>query len=103
MARKPVAIQQQLVPFAESAPADDLQVEAIGDEVLIGDPELDNVKEEDTNFGANLAEDMPVKELVNKASELIRYYDNDREARSEWEEGYKKGLKTLDPDGGLDE
>ena len=103
MARKPVAIQQQLVPFAESAPADDLQVEAIGDEVLIGDPELDNVKEEDTNFGANLAEDMPVKELVNKASELIRYYDNDREARSEWEERYKKGLQTLDPDGGLDE
>ena len=103
MARKPVAIQQQLVPFAESAPADDLQVEAIGDEVLIGDPELDNVKEEDTNFGANLAEDMPAKELVNKASELIRYYDNDREARSEWEERYKKGLQTLDPDGGLDE
>jgi hypothetical protein len=103
MARKPVAIQQQLVPFAESAPADDLQVEAIGDEVLIGDPELDNVKEEDTNFGANLAEDMPAKELVNKASELIRYYDNDREARSDWEERYKKGLQTLDPDGGLDE
>jgi hypothetical protein len=103
MARKPVAIQQQLVPFAESAPADDLQVEAIGDEVLIGDPELDNVKEEDTNFGANLAEDMPAKELVNKASELIRYYDNDREARSEWEERYKKGLQTLDPDGGMDE
>ena len=103
MARKPVAIQQQLVPFAESAPADDLQVEAIGDEVLIGDPELDNVKEEDTNFGANLAEDMPAKELVNKASELIRYYDNDREARSDWEERYKKCLQTLDPEGGLDE
>ena len=103
MARKPVAIQQQLAPFAESAPADDLQVEAIGDEVLIGDPELDNVKEQDTNFGTNLAEDMPAKDLVSKASDLIRYYDNDREARSEWEERYKKGLKTLDPDGGMEE
>ena len=103
MARKPVAIQQQLAPFAEPAPADDLQVETIGDDVLIGDPELDNNPETDSTFDENLAEEMSDKELNSAASELIGYYNNDREARSEWEERYKKGLQTLDPDGGMDE
>tara|TARA_R110000824_G_scaffold251352_1_gene440019 strand:- start:1749 stop:4232 length:2484 start_codon:yes stop_codon:yes gene_type:complete len=103
MAREPVPIQQSIAPFAETAPADELQVEEIGDDVLIGDPELDNIEEIDTNFDANLAEDMDDKELNSAASELISYYNNDREARSEWEERYKKGLKTLDPDGGMEE
>ena len=103
MAREPVSIQQSIAPFSEAAPADDLQVEEIGDDVLIGDPELDNVVETDTKFDANLAEDMSDKDLNNSASELISYYNNDREARSEWEDRYKKGLKTLDPDGGMEE
>ena len=103
MAKKPVAIQQQLAPFAEPAPADELQVETIGDDVLIGDPELDNIPEADSTFDQNLAEEMSDKELNSSASELITYYNNDREARSEWEERYKKGLQTLDPDGGMDE
>ena len=103
MAREPVAIQQQLAPFAEPAPADELQVETIGDDVLIGDPELDNIPETDSTFDQNLAEEMSDKELNSAASELIGYYNNDREARSEWEERYKKGLQTLDPDGGMDE
>ena len=103
MAREPVAIQQQLVPFSESAPADELQVETIGDDVLIGDPELDNIPETDSTFDENLAEEMSDKELNSSASELISYYNNDRDARSEWENRYKKGLQTLDPDGGMDE
>ena len=103
MAREPIALQQQPIPFSESVPADELQVEEFGDDVLIGDPSLDDVDEPDNNFYANLAEEMSEKELSSKASELISYYDNDREARSEWEERYKKGLQTLDPDGGLED
>ena len=103
MARKPVAIQQQTVPFSEGAPADDLQVETIGDEVLIGDPELDKTVEPDSTFDENLAEDMSAKDLGRTASDLISYYNNDREARSEWEERYKKGLETLNPDGGMED
>ena len=86
MAREPIALQQQPIPFSESVPADELQVEEFGDDVLIGDPSLDDVDEPDNNFYANLAEEMSEKELSSKASELISYYDNDREARSEWEE-----------------
>jgi hypothetical protein len=92
------------IPFAEGAPPDDLQVESDGDDVLIGDPELDNKLEtEESSFDKNLAEDMEESELLKKASELVNYYEIDREARSEWEERYKQGLETLDPDGGLDE
>jgi hypothetical protein len=92
------------IPFAEGSPPDDLQVESDGDDVLIGDPELDNKLEtEESSFDKNLAEDMEESELLKKASELVNYYEIDREARSEWEEKYKQGLETLDPDGGLDE
>ena len=104
MAREPIPFQPDAIPFAESAPADDLQVESFGeDEVLIGDPNLDFVDEISTAFDANLAEVIGEKELDKKASYLIKYFDSDRSARSEWEERYKNGLKTLDPDGGLEE
>ena len=106
MARSPttVPIEEELAPFAEGTPLDDLQVEDIGnDEVLVGDPDLDLMPEDESNFDANLAESLDDNELARKGQTLISYYENDRESRSEWEERYKNGLKTLDPDGGLDE
>ena len=102
MARSPVPVPN--VPFAEGAPIDDLEVEQIeNNEVLIGDPESDVVEEQDNEFDSNLAEVIDEKELTAKASELIDNYNTDRSARSEWEERYKSGLKTLDPDGGSNE
>ena len=103
MARKPISLQQDMIPFTESAPSDELIVEEFGDDVLIGDPSLDDVPEKDEEFGNNLAEDLSSKELLSKASSLVAYYNNDREARSDWEERYKKGLQTLEPEGGMDE
>jgi hypothetical protein len=94
-----------IIPFAEGAPADDLMVEELPDgDVLIGDPALD-IKDElrDEDFGANLAEEIDIKELQKKAAELISLYESDREARSEWEDRYKEGLKTLDPAGGMEQ
>jgi len=104
MARQPVSLSEPLAPFSEGSPPDDLQVEEIeNDEVLIGDPGLDTSSEEESDFGSNLAELLDPKELMRKASDLISAYTDDREARSEWEDRYKKGLETLEPDGGLDE
>ena len=104
MARQPVSLSEPLAPFSEGSPPDDLQVEEIeNDEVLIGDPSLDTSSEEESDFGSNLAELLDPKELMRKASDLISAYTDDREARSEWEDRYKKGLETLEPDGGLDE
>ena len=94
-----------IIPFAEGAPADDMLIEELANgDVLIGDPELDMMDEvDDAQFDINLAEVIDEKELSRKAQELVSFYENDRAARSEWEERYKQGLKTLDPDGGLPE
>ena len=99
MAREP-----QVIPFAETMPSDEFQVEKINDdEVLIGDPSLDEIEVKDTGFDENLAEEIDAKELNGVASELISCYEADKEARSEWEFRYKQGLETLDSQGGQDE
>ena len=94
-----------IIPFAEGAPEDGLMIEDLLDgNVLIGDPELDEVNEfEEGEFGENLAEDMEDRELSRKAQEYITNYENDEEARAEWKERYKEGLQTLETDGGLSE
>jgi hypothetical protein len=94
-----------IIPFAEGLPDDSLMVEELPDgDVLVGDPKLDMQDEiSDAQFDINLAETIDEKELSRKAQELIGYYENDEEARSEWKARYTQGLKTLDPDGGLDE
>ena len=92
------------IPFAEGAPNDSLQVEDFGeDEVLIGDPDLDAEEVPDSQFDENIADEFDPRDISKKADSLVSLYESDREARSEWEERYKNGLKTLDPDGGQDE
>ena len=99
-----MAKEPKVIPFAESMPSDNLQVEKIGDnEVLIGDPALDQVKDIDTTFNENLAETIDENELVKKAGHLVHSYESDTSARAEWEERYKQGLETLDPTGGQEE
>lgn len=96
-------VEDNVIPFAESSPADDLQIEMFGEsDVLIGDPTLDDIPlEPEVEFDANLAEVIDKKQLGRKAADLIGYFESDKDARSEWEQRYKEGLKTLDPDGGL--
>ena len=104
MARSPI-LTNELAPFAEGAPADDLQVEEISqEEVLVGDPDLDiGIEDSPNDFDSNLAEVIDDRDLMRKAQTLISYFEPDKDSRSEWEERYKEGLKTVDPDGGLDE
>jgi len=97
-----MARQPNVVPFADGKPADNLEVEDIGnDEVLVGDPALDSIAEEDSTFDNNIAEEIDENDLNKKAQDLIGYFDSDKESRSDWEERYKQGLETLEPDGGM--
>ncbi len=67
-----------VIPFAEGAPSDDLMVEELPDgDVLIGDPELDDIDESDSGFDANLAEEIDARELSAKGAELVSFYEND--------------------------
>ena len=97
-----MARQPNVVPFADGKPADNLEVEDIGnDEVLVGDPALDAMSERDETFDNNIAEEIDENDLNKKAQDLIGYFDSDKESRSDWEERYKQGLETLEPDGGM--
>ena len=97
MAKDPTAV----IPFSEGAPGDNLEVEELPTgEVLVG--AFDSRQEEpETEFDQNLVGEIDQRELKDSASELIDYFEADKAGRMEWEQRYKDGLKTLDPDGNL--
>jgi hypothetical protein len=50
---------------------------------------------ENEDFFANLAEEMPERELQRISGELLSEYNANNESRSEWAETYTKGLELL--------
>ena len=99
-----MAKEPNVIPFQEGAPADNLEVEEIeNDEVLIGDKSLDDVIEITSEHDNNLAEEIDDNQSARKAQFLLDAFESDKNARSEWEERYKQGLQSLEPDGGLTE
>ena len=99
MAKDPTA----MIPFAEGIPDDGLQVEELPNgEVLVGafTPAND---EPQSSFDQNLVEIIDPRDLSSAASELVDYFESDKAGRSEWEQRYKDGLRTLDPDGNIHE
>ena len=97
MAKDPTAI----IPFSEGAPGDGLEVEELpSGEVLVGAFDIPDDQPE-TSFDQNLVEQINERDLKASASELIDYFESDRAGRMEWEQRYKDGLKTLDPDGNI--
>ena len=99
-----MAKEPNVIPFQEGAPADNLEVEEIeNNEVLIGDKSLDDVIEITSEHDNNLAEEIDDNQSARKAQFLLDAFESDKNARSEWEERYKQGLQSLEPDGGLTE
>ena len=97
MAKDPTA----MIPFSEGTPDDGLQVEELpSGEVLVGAfPSVND--ETESEFDQNLVEVIDQRDLNSAGSELIGYFESDKAGRMEWEQRYKDGLKTLDPDGNL--
>ena len=50
---------------------------------------------ENVEFDANLAEEMPERELSRISSELLGEFDANKASRSDWEEAYSDGLELL--------
>ncbi len=97
MARDPMTV----IPFSSGIPDDGLQVEELPDgDVLVGAPEIEE-EEEQSLFDENLVGQINQRDLTAAASELIDFFESDKAGRSEWEQRYKDGLKTLDPEGNL--
>ena len=74
MAEEQIEIAKQMPLFSEGMPEDNLQVESFGDDVLIGDPAMDEFEEQEPQFDQNLAEVIDENELKRKASSLLRFY-----------------------------
>ena len=97
MARDPMTV----IPFSSGVPDDGLQIEELPDgDVLVGAPEIEEDKEQ-SSFDENLVDKINHRDLTAAASELIDFFESDKAGRAEWEQRYKDGLKTLDPEGNL--
>jgi hypothetical protein len=70
-------------------------------EIIIGDPEgelLESIEmevEEEPSFDANLADFMDESDLEALSSDLLEDFNNDKNARKEWEQTYIEGLDLL--------
>ena len=92
----PSSIDKAMLPQSPFLEEDDQPVEIVigpedGEEVFSVDIEV----EEAPSFDANLAEFLDNGVLDSLAADLIEDFDNDRNARKEWEQTYIDGLDLL--------
>ena len=71
----------------------EVKMEDDGSVVVDFDPQ--DKRGEDEDFYANLAEEMPDRELSRVSSDLLAEYDANRASRQEWEDAYSEGLELL--------
>jgi len=79
--------------FDPEAPEIEITEDDDGSVVVDFDP--GDMRGEDGNFYANLAEEMPDRELGRIASDLLGAFDSNKSSRQEWEDTYKNGLELL--------
>jgi len=86
---------QESVAFEGMAEGMDIEIvpEDDGGVVIDFDPQDQRGKNDD--FYANLAEEMPDRELGRIASELLGEFDANKASRQEWEDAYANGLELL--------
>jgi len=70
------------------------QPDGLPPEVVV-EGEEETIEEENTDFNANLAENMDERTLKDLAMDLIQEYKKDKTSRKEWEDAYIKGLDLL--------
>jgi len=86
-------------PFLVSADlgegAPEIEIVAEGDGGVTVDFDPSDMRGDSDDFYANLAEEIPDRELSAIASDLLGAYDSNRASRQEWEDTYKNGLELL--------
>jgi hypothetical protein len=73
----------------------DIEITQMDDGGVEVDFDPSDQRGENEDFYANLAEEMPDRELQRISGELLSEYDSNNESRSEWVETYSKGLELL--------
>ena len=75
--------------------APEIEIIADDDGSVVVDFDPGDMRGDGDNFYANLAEEMPDRELSRIASDLIGEFDSNKSSRQEWEDTYKNGLELL--------
>ena len=72
-----------------------IEIEMGDDGSVVVDFDPQDQRGESDDFYANLAEEMPDRELSRVASDLLAEYEANRSGRQEWEDAYSEGLELL--------
>ena len=90
----PGAMDTNVIPLTDDVgPSIEITMEEDGGVEVDFEPQDQRGKSDD--FYANLAEEMPDRELGRIASELLSEFDANKASRQEWEDAYANGLELL--------
>ena len=91
----PGSMEENIVQFEGEAENMDIEVIPEDDGGVTIDFEPTDNRGQEGDFYANLAEDMPERELSRIAGELLGEFDANKSGRQEWEDAYANGLELL--------
>ena len=91
----PGSMDENIVQFEGEAENMDIEVIPEDDGGVTIDFEPTDNRGQEGDFYANLAEDMPERELSRIAGELLGEFDANKSGRQEWEDAYANGLELL--------
>ena len=91
----PGALEKNIVDFEGEAENMDIEITAEDDGGVTIDFEPMDQRGMSDDFYANLAEEMPDRELGRIAGELLSEFDANKASRQEWEDAYANGLELL--------
>ena len=86
---------QETVAFEGVAEGMDIEILPEDDGGVVVDFDPQDQRGQNDDFYANLAEEMPDRELGRIASELLSEFDSNKASRQEWEDAYANGLELL--------
>jgi hypothetical protein len=84
-----------VVAFEGMAEGMDIEISPEDDGGVTVDFEPEDQRGESDDFYANLAEEMPDRELGRIAGELLAEFDANKASRQDWEDAYANGLELL--------
>jgi hypothetical protein len=84
-----------LVPELDSDNMSSIEISAEDDGGVIVDFDPQDQRGASEDFYANLAEEMPDRELSRISSDLLGEFDANKASRQEWEDAYTNGLELL--------
>ena len=84
-----------VVAFEGMAEGMDIEITPEEDGGMTVDFDPQDQRGESDDFYANLAEEMPERELGRIAGELMSEFDSNKASRQEWEDAYANGLELL--------